>query len=666
MGRLKPLSAVFMPAPAVNGADPETADGARETAPNRMQGLGRLVAVPDYEAEAMALPGVRKARAAWVAPQGSPRLQLIVLTDGGTEAEAAAVAAAMTSANRCRGANRFPIETVQGIRQYLHVDLTVGYEPERLPEDLEPQIRLALGVQEGAEEPADGLFGFEERQFGQGAHVSQVIGVVQQVRGRDLGPGGRLQGDRPGRSARDRRDPAAGTDGGLAPDRHRLCGHGPAGAARAAPVAQSGQGRDRRGVPGMTTPRQSLYRRLPEIYRIRDAELFPVGQLQAYLDVLDEIPAGMRDNIEALYHDLFIETCADWVVPYIADLLGTSHLSGDPWTLRADVARTVFHRRRKGTLGAVESLVFTLSGWAAQAVELRNNLAWTQHLNHQRPDAGGVPPLLQRTSLASAVRGGTLPIRAPAVLSFLNGPFDPFAHVADFKPGEVGVPRYNLPNLGIFLWRLEDYTVPVADPGVAQAQAVAGAAAGEAAAVVRCIVHPQGDPMVLFNTHRYRMDDEPPNLSHPDEVPAPMPWPRLTSQAEYGNPAAYVRVDQYLGAVPAMPGAGSPGLVLHVPDPIAPPTPVELAPPDRWLFRGANLCAWEAGLSPPLREYEIAIDPDRGRVLFGLADLAAEAQPLADGLFVTHTYGFSGPTGAHPVARDSDHRNAQRSTAAAA
>ena len=166
----------------------------------------------------------------------------------------------------------------------------------------------------------------------------------------------------------------------------------------------------------MTTPRQSLYRRLPEIYRIRDAELFPVGQLQAYLDVLDEIPAGMRDNIEALYHDLFIETCADWVVPYIADLLGTSHLSGDPWTLRADVARTVFHRRRKGTLGAVESLVFTLSGWAAQAVELRNNLAWTQHLNHQRPDAGGAPPLLQRTSLASAVRGGTLPIRAPAAV----------------------------------------------------------------------------------------------------------------------------------------------------------------------------------------------------------------------------------------------------------
>lgn len=402
----------------------------------------------------------------------------------------------------------------------------------------------------------------------------------------------------------------------------------------------------------MVSPRQPLYERLPEIYRIRDAEQFPAGQLAAYLGVLNELPAGMRDNIEALYDDLFIENCADWVVPYIADLLGTSHLSGDPWTLRADVARTVFHRRRKGTLGAIESLVFTLSGWAAQAVELRNNLVWTQHLNHQRPDSGGAPPLPQRTSLASAVRGGTLPIRDPAALSFLNSAFDPFAHVADVRPGMIGTPRYNLPNLGIFLWRLEDYTVPVGDPGQALAQAVAAPDPGEAPAVVRCIVHPQADPMVLFNTHRYRMNDEPPDLSHPDEVPGPMPWPRLTSDAEYGNPPAYVAVDHYAGAVPGAPGTGSPGLVLHVVDTVVPPTPVEQPPDLRWIFRGANLCAWEDGVVPPLRPYEIAIDPDRGRVLFGLNNLATEAQPLADGLFVSCTYGFSGPTGANPVSRD--------------
>jgi len=395
----------------------------------------------------------------------------------------------------------------------------------------------------------------------------------------------------------------------------------------------------------MVSPRLRLFERLPEIYRNKDAEQFPAGQFEAFLDVLDEVPAGLRDNIEALHDDMFAESCADWVVPYIADLLGTSHLSGDPWTLRADVARTVFHRRRKGTLGMIESLVFTLSGWAAQAVELRDRMVWSQHLNHQRPDAGGAPSALQRASLGAATRAGTVAIRDPAALAFLGGAFDTFAHVADFRPGQTGLPRYNLPNLGIFLWRLEDYTVLVGDPGTTAALAIAGAAPGEAAAAVRCIVHPMSDPMVLFNTHRYRMADEPPNLSHPDEVPGPMPWPRLTSDAEHGHPAAYVTVDHYAAPLPNAPAPAGAGLTLHVPDTVVPPGL-------RWRFRGANLCAWEAGLFPPLREFEIAIDPERGRILFGVTSLAGEAQPLADGLFVSHTYGFSGPTGAHPVARE--------------
>ncbi len=65
---------------------------------------------------------------------------------------------------------------------------------------------------------------------------------------------------------------------------------------------------------------------------------------------------------------------------------------GDPWTLRADVADTIALRRRKGTLGAIELLVFNLTRWGVHCVELRENLVWNQHLNHQRPDAGGTPP----------------------------------------------------------------------------------------------------------------------------------------------------------------------------------------------------------------------------------------------------------------------------------
>ena len=385
-----------------------------------------------------------------------------------------------------------------------------------------------------------------------------------------------------------------------------------------------------------------LFERLPEIYRLRDAEQSPPGQLEALVDTLDSVFVALRDRVEQQYDDLFIETCAPWVIPYLADLIGVSHLQGDARTLRADVRLAVHHLRRKGTLGAVESQVHALSGWAVHAVELRDRLAWNQHLNHLRPDKGGASPWQSApdNDPRHPVRGGTAALRAPAWLSFAGGPFDPYARTVDLKPplarGSEGRSQgparaaVNLPNLGVFLWRLADYQVPAAMPARAEIVGLA----------VRFDGHPQGDPMVLFNTHRFRADDEPPNLADGDAVPHPMPAARLSSGAPAGNPAAYVQVLSYTGAVPPEPADGAPGLVLHVPaDPFAGVV---------WRFRGANLCAWEAGLAAPLAVYEVAIDPATGRLVFGVAS-AAEATALAAGLRVSATHGFSGPVGAQPV-----------------
>jgi len=400
----------------------------------------------------------------------------------------------------------------------------------------------------------------------------------------------------------------------------------------------------------VSSPRTALFERLPEIYRLRDTEQSPPGQLQVYVNVLDDVLRAVRDNIEQLYHDQFIETCDDWVIPYIADLLGTTHLAGDPWTLRADVARTVFHRRRKGTLGAIESLTFTLSGWAAHAVEMRERLAWTQHLNHQRPDAGGVPPLSLMSSIHTAVRGGTATLRDPGLLSLANGPFDPFAHVVDVKPPVAnggGVTGLNLPNLGIFLWWLQDYTVAASKPALPPAPddiiALTPVGAEDAAFAVRFYLHPMGEPLLLFNTHRFHADDDPPELSSLDAVPGPMPSARLSRGTPAGNPDAYIKVRNYTAAPPGAPTGEDPGLTLHVPDSAFPATP--------WRFRGANLCAWEAGLNPPLREYEIVVDPVHGRALIGVVNETGEAEVLRDELLVSVTYGYSGPTGAHPISR---------------
>ncbi|HBB32026.1 MAG TPA: hypothetical protein DDZ80_10920, partial [Cyanobacteria bacterium UBA8803] len=394
-----------------------------------------------------------------------------------------------------------------------------------------------------------------------------------------------------------------------------------------------------------------LYERLPEIYRLKDEEQTPPGQLKNYLAIAQYIFDAIHENIESLYNDLFIETCDDWVIPYIGDLLGTSHLKGDPWTLRADVRDTIALRRSKGTLASIERLTYNLTQWGVRAVELRENLAWNQNLNHQRPDIGGDPPYASATRF-TPIRGGTVTLRDPAMLSLLNTPFDPFARIADLKPPSFGNIRYNLPNLAIFLWRLKDYRVKFSKP-IVQIQATGTTNPQEATHIVRLYVHPLGDPVRLFNTYQFDPDRHPPIITQLDETPGPIPTARLTSNSEAGRPEKYVAIDTYnpnnnnitsrdLAEV---------GLQLHFPVPEFAGTNLS-----DWTIRGENLCAWENGIHPPLKNREIAIDPIIGRILIGVGTVDSDfgltqANAIANHLLLTYTYGAVGPVGAHPISR---------------
>jgi len=251
----------------------------------------------------------------------------------------------------------------------------------------------------------------------------------------------------------------------------------------------------------MSVPLVPLFDRLPEIYRTRDAEQSPPDQLRAYLAAIEESFGALHENIAQLYEDLFIDTCDDWVIPYLADLLGTTHLKGEPRTLRADVADTIALRRRKGTLGAIERLAVNLTGWACRGVELRENLGWSQHLNHQRPDAGGVPPYgADHITRFDVPRGGTAPIRDPAALALLGTPFDNFAYTADVKPAIDDARHINLPNLAVFLWRLAAYRLPLVQPLAKGVTDLGPPATGLARFAVRFDLHPLDMPVRLFNT----------------------------------------------------------------------------------------------------------------------------------------------------------------------
>jgi hypothetical protein len=180
------LDAAFLLEPVTGGAPPETAEGARVAAPGTMQSLGRIVSLADYEAEALAIAGVIKARAAWVSVDGAPLVRVTILTDSNSAADASAAADALRAAVRARGAGRCPLLVVSGARAQVSLELTVGHDPTLRAEDLRVAILQALGatgLEGNGVDSARGLFSWEQRQFGEGVHGSQVVAVVQNVPG---------------------------------------------------------------------------------------------------------------------------------------------------------------------------------------------------------------------------------------------------------------------------------------------------------------------------------------------------------------------------------------------------------------------------------------------------------------------------------------------------
>ena len=186
-----------------------------------------------------------------------------------------------------------------------------------------------------------------------------------------------------------------------------------------------------------------LFSRLPAFYQQRDAE--QGGPLRALLRVMADQGAVLDDDISRLYDNAFIETCDDWLIPYIGDLLGVRGLYSVSGTQafgqRAHVANTLALRRRKGTLPVLEQLALDTTGWRAHAVEFFQLLATTQYvMNHRRLFNVRTPDL-----------------RHAARLERTDGPFDTSAHTAEVR----GVPsgKYNTPNIGLHIWRLQAYAV---------------------------------------------------------------------------------------------------------------------------------------------------------------------------------------------------------------
>ena len=354
----------------------------------------------------------------------------------------------------------------------------------------------------------------------------------------------------------------------------------------------------------MSRLRDDLFQLLPLAYQQRDAEPGSAGALQALLEVLGEQGDVVAADLGQLYDDWFIETCADWLVPYLGDLLGVRLLhpvGPGAGRSRALVAKTLDYRRRKGTVAGMEELAYDVTGWPAAAEEYFLRLSTTQHLAHIRPQHAQSPDL-----------------RHAADLELLGGPFAPSAHTGEVRRLPAG--RFDIGNLGLHVWRLSPNRVtratarPVADP-----------------ADGRYLIDPVGLPVPLVNPGV--PEEEIVSLAAEHHVPAFLRRRALYDELE-GIRDGSVDEPRWFGADPVVEvfadfGAG----VVAVP--VTEMTAADLSDPASPIATG-----WPRPAAP----LTVAVDPVLGRLAFraGLAPSAVE---------VTASYASPGLLGAGPYDR---------------
>jgi hypothetical protein len=365
-----------------------------------------------------------------------------------------------------------------------------------------------------------------------------------------------------------------------------------------------------------------LYRLLPAVYRVRDADQ---GEpLRALLQVIAEQVDLVEDDIGRLYENWFIETCEDWAVPYIGDLIGhrAVHEAGEPGdvtsaegrarnrilTPRREVANTLRYRRRKGTLALLERLANDVAGWPARAVEFYRRLAQTQSLHYLHLE-----------------RGRTADLHAVDRLDRLDGPFNANAHTVDVRRIDSShrQGRYNIPSVGMFVWRLRAYSITHAP---AYCLEDVGAHVYQFSAL--------GNDMPLF----VRPAPEPVPTAIADELSLPVPIRRRALLAQDGSAST-----EYYGLLPN--ASGGNGLIAQSlviwaegwptkgTDSTQPIPAAQIIP--------ADLSDWT--FVPP--KDHVAVDPVLGRFMFPPKQLPKR------GVWVSYHYGFSADMGGGEYAR---------------
>lgn len=341
----------------------------------------------------------------------------------------------------------------------------------------------------------------------------------------------------------------------------------------------------------MSFSARELYELLPAIHRVRDAD--SGYRLRDLMSVLAEQVEALEENLEQLYDDQFIETAAPWVAPYIGDLIGYRALHGVVPGIsspRADVANTIRYRRRKGTASMLEQVARDVTGWPARAVELFQLIGWTQYMNHHRLHARYAPDLRQWDRLL-----------------WRDTAFDSFAHTAEVRRIQTGAGRYNIPNIGLFVWRVRAFAL-TRSPAASEPLDAAG----------RWFrFDPLGRDGALYSLPE--TEDEITHLAEPRNVPLALDrrWLKAHLDDHYGADRSLLL--ELAGTNPT-----------DAPQPVAAST-VRVCDLSDLVDGGGNVIGWAHTPGPGATH--VAVDPVLGRIAFG--------DPPAATVLASFHYGFT-------------------------
>jgi len=358
----------------------------------------------------------------------------------------------------------------------------------------------------------------------------------------------------------------------------------------------------------MSREPDGLAQLLPQWHRLRDTgEGEP---LRALLAVMAEQIDVIRTGVEQSYEDLFVETAAPWVLPYLGDLVGyrtlpgyervltTGLRSGSPAALteaiapRRDVAATVANLRRKGTLHLLEELCEQVAGWPARAVEL------SRLVSHQQP-----VKLYGAGDAGRSRRGRLADLRDGSALDLAGSAFGTVARSVDVRSANSPRRQGGLTpsGVGLFVWRLKAHSL-TSSPAY-------------------CI-----DRARNLYTFSILGNDSP-------LVTKPVPEPSPTHIATIDNVPAFIRRRQLHDRLADYYGPGKSFVIRRDgEDKPVPPSDIVVADLSEWRYR-------------PKRG-QVAVDPELGRIAFGSRSAPRQ------GVWVDYHYAFGADMAGGEYARD--------------